>query len=129
MRARPGFLAAAAAALVLSAWSGAGAAQGTGGGTDAAQRLNDYPTEARAEYVFACMAANGRTRDTLMRCSCSIDRVAEILPYEQYVEAETVLAMQQVSGERTVVFKTTRFARDMVAELRRAQAEAEIVCF
>ena len=24
-----------------------------------ADRLNDYPTAARADYVFACMAANG----------------------------------------------------------------------
>ncbi len=27
-----------------------------------AQDLNDYPTAARAEYVFACMKANGETR-------------------------------------------------------------------
>jgi hypothetical protein len=30
---------------------------------------NDYPTAARAEYVFACMATNGQTQDALTRCS------------------------------------------------------------
>jgi hypothetical protein len=42
---------------------------------------NDYPTEARADYVFACMQVNGQTRDSLMKCSCSIDAIAAVLPY------------------------------------------------
>ncbi|MCA8883103.1 MAG: hypothetical protein KDA50_05055 [Rhodobacteraceae bacterium] len=94
-----------------------------------ADRLNDYPTEARADYVFGCMAANGQTRVMLSKCACSIDVIAAILPYEKYVEAETVLTMQQVTGERSAIFKTTRMAQDIVADLRRAQAEAEITCF
>ncbi len=94
-----------------------------------ANLLNDYPTEARADYVFGCMAANGQTRDNLRKCSCSIDHVATILPYETYVEAETVLSMQQGSGERLSMFKTVSAAKNFVAELRRAQAEAEILCF
>jgi lysyl-tRNA synthetase class II len=94
-----------------------------------ADRLNDYPTEARGDYVFGCMAANGQTREMLAKCACSIDRIAAILPYEGYVEAETVLALQQVSGERMAIFKTTQMAQTIVAELRRAQAEAELLCF
>ncbi len=93
------------------------------------ETINDYPTEARADYVFGCMAVNGRGQDALRRCSCSIDRIASILPYEQYVEAETVLSMQQTGGERTAIFRTTRMAQDIVADLRRAQAEADILCF
>src|SRR6186713_614696 len=34
---------------------------------------SDYPTNARADYVFGCMAANGQTREALERCSCSLD--------------------------------------------------------
>jgi lysyl-tRNA synthetase class II len=94
-----------------------------------AERLNDYPTEARADYVFGCMAANGQTQEMLRKCSCSIDRIASVLPYDKYVEAETVLSLQQVGGERMSVFKTTQMANAFVADLRRAQAEAEIVCF
>ena len=62
--------------------------------------LNDYPTAVRADYVFACMKANGETRQALERCSCSIDVIASILPYERYVTAETVLSMAQVPGTR-----------------------------
>jgi lysyl-tRNA synthetase class II len=94
-----------------------------------ADQLNDYPTAARAEYVFACMAANGENQVVLQKCACSIDVIASILPYEKYVEAETVLSMQQVRGERTAMFRTTKVTQDLVAELRRAQAEAEISCF
>ncbi len=31
--------------------------------------LNDYPTNARADYVFGCMKANGDTRTALDQCS------------------------------------------------------------
>ena len=35
-----------------------------------------YPTDARAEFVFACMATNGQTQEALRRCSCAIDVIA-----------------------------------------------------
>lgn len=96
---------------------------------DAAARLNDYPTAARAEYVLACMAVNGETQRALEQCSCSIDQIASVLPYEAYVEAEAILALQQTSGERSSLFRDNALVRGVVADLRRAQAEAEILCF
>lgn len=94
-----------------------------------AQAVNDYPTNARAEYVFACMATNGQNRAMLDRCSCVIDQIASVLPYDDYVEAETVLQMRQVTGERAAMFKGMAEMTEMVANLRRAEAEAEILCF
>ena len=96
---------------------------------DMAERLNDYPTEARADYVFGCMAANRQDRLTLQKCSCSIDVIASILPYHAYVEAETVLSLQLGTGEQLSIFRTMHDATEAVATLRRAQAEAEMVCF
>lgn len=93
------------------------------------QLLNDYPTEARAEYVFACMATNGQSSKVLRRCSCSIDIIATIISYERYVEAETVLSLQLVGGERMSLFRTAANAKKLVSDLRRAQAEADIRCF
>src|SRR5262252_2642587 len=52
-----------------------------------ADDLNDYPTTARVDFVFGCMKANGETRQVLEQCSCSIDVIATILPYERYVTA------------------------------------------
>jgi len=95
----------------------------------AQEMINDYPTEARADYVFACMATNGQTREALGRCSCSIDAIAAILPYDDYVAAETVLRMRLAPGERSAMFRGVATTTAIVADLRRAQAEAEMLCF
>lgn len=94
-----------------------------------AQAVNDYPTNARAEYVLTCMATNGQNREMLDRCSCAIDQIAEVLPYDGYVKAETVLRMRQVTGERASMFKGMPQMTEITADLRRAEAEAEIICF
>ena len=93
-----------------------------------AEDLNDYPTSARAEYVFGCMKANGETPRTLEQCSCSIDIIATLLPYERYVSAETVLRMIQVPGVLGNQFRSTEQARTAVDELRRASPETETCC-
>jgi hypothetical protein len=89
---------------------------------------NDYPTVARADYVFGCMEVNGGTPDALRRCSCSIDVIASILPYDKYVQAETVMSVVQVGGEKASVFHDPAM-EEKVADLRRAQAEGEVRCF
>lgn len=91
----------------------------------------DYPTDELSDYVFACMASNGQTREALRRCSCSIDHIASKLSYEDYSKAETVLRMQKVpsGNDRMVMFRTAPWAKDMVLRLRRAQIEAEFACF
>jgi hypothetical protein len=94
-----------------------------------ADDLNDYPTSARAEYVFGCMKANGETQPVLQQCSCSIDVIASILPYDRYVSAETVLRMSQVPGNLGGEFRSTDIAKTALEDLRRAQAEAEVRCF
>lgn len=94
-----------------------------------ADDLNDYPTSARVDYVFGCMKASGDTRRALEQCSCSIDVIATILPYDRYVTAETVLSMAQVPGTLGNQFRATEAARTAVDDLRRAQAEAEVRCF
>ncbi|NJM91775.1 MAG: hypothetical protein HC861_03150 [Rhodospirillaceae bacterium] len=90
---------------------------------------NVYPTEVVADYVLGCMAANGSTQDNLRRCSCSIDTVASILPYEAYEKADTVIRMRGVGGANTEVFRTTTMLDKMVDQLRLAQIEADFRCF
>jgi hypothetical protein len=94
-----------------------------------ADEVNDYPTSARAEYVFGCLKANGETRQVIEQCSCSIDVVASLIPYERYVTAETVLSMSQVRGNLGGQFRSSEQAATALNDLRRAQAEAEVRCF
>ena len=91
--------------------------------------VNDYPTVARSEYVFGCLKANGETRQAISQCSCSIDVIASLLPYDRYVTAETVLSMSQVRGNLGGQFRSSEQATGALNELRRAQAEAEVRCF
>ena len=98
-------------------------------GRATAEDLNDYPTSARADYVFGCMKANGETQELLQKCSCSIDVIASIIPYDRYVTAETILSMSQVTGPVGSEFRSTESAKLELQEFRRAQAEAEIRCF
>jgi hypothetical protein len=94
-----------------------------------AAELNDYPTAARADYIFACMKTNGETRRALEQCSCSIDVIASILPYDRYVAAETYLSLAQVPGRFGAMFQSPEQARAATNDLRRAQAEAGVRCF
>ncbi len=94
-----------------------------------AEDLNDYPTSARAEYVFGCMKANGETQEILQKCSCSVDVIASLIPYDRYVTTETILSMSQVTGPVGSEFRSTEPAKLALQEFRRAQAEAEVRCF
>ena len=97
--------------------------------SQAAAETNDYPTEARADYVFVCMKTNGESQQILRRCSCSIDVIASLLPYDRYVAAQTVASMNQVQGQIGTMFRASQQTKAMLDDLRRAQAEAEIRCF
>ena len=100
-----------------------------GTGIAGANEINDYPTTVRVDYVFGCMKANGETRQALEQCSCSIDVIASILPYDRYVHAETLLSLGQIPGERGGTFRTAEPSKAALNDLRRAQAEAEVRCF
>jgi len=95
----------------------------------AAPTNEPYPTDTRVDYVFGCMAANGETQDMLERCSCSIDAIATVLTYERYVQAETVLRMRGLTGDRGAEFKDDPVTQRMVDDLRQAQVEADFRCF
>jgi hypothetical protein len=90
---------------------------------------NDYPTAARADYVFACMTVNGGSQEALQRCSCAIDVIASLLPYDAYEAADTVLRMRQLTGGYLAQTFHAPSTNDAVRRLQEAQAEAEVRCF
>ena len=100
------------------------------GGTAIVRAEDSYPTAARAEYVFACMTTNGGTQQALQHCSCAIDVIASLLPYDRYENAETVLRMRQAPGGGYLVQQFhTAVASGMARDLDEAEAEAEVRCF
>ena len=89
---------------------------------------NDYPTVARADYVFGCMASNGQTRDVLEKCSCSVDKIAELLPWAEYEEAETIMSVVMRGGDAQSLFNSPALQKK-VHNLKLAQVEGEMRCF
>lgn len=100
-------------------------------GAAATQGGNDFPTAERADYVLGCMAANGNTREALLKCSCAIDEIASLMPYAQYEKAETALSMQAGGGVggRVGLFRDPPEIKQAIEQLHRAQAEANLKCF
>ena len=91
---------------------------------------NDYPTAARADYVFGCMAANGNTREALseMLLRDRHDRRADALfALRAGGDALSLQAGGGVGG-RVGLFRDPPQIKAVIEELRRAQAEANLQC-
>lgn len=99
------------------------------GAVPAKEKVNDFPTEARAEYVFACMAANSMDKLFLRKCACAVDTIASHLSYEEYLHAETILRMQQSYSPDADAYRSVRVYKKPLDALFRAQAAAELRCF
>jgi hypothetical protein len=94
-----------------------------------AQSVNDYPTIARADFIFGCMKVNGDTREAMEKCSCAIDVIASIVRYEDYETASSFMSIGQLQGEKGALFRQSEPAKNSVDGLKRARAEAEVRCF
>lgn len=92
---------------------------------------NGYPTSDTVDYVLGCMAANGNTREALLKCSCSIDYIAKHMPFKEYEKAETALNMQAggALGGRVGLFHDPPEIKQAIDHLRQAQADANLQCF
>ncbi|MES1925269.1 hypothetical protein [Salinisphaera sp. T31B1] len=90
---------------------------------------HNYPTEARAEYVFECMnQLGGENYDTLYKCSCSIDYIADNLSYDDYVTLDTYTRGKQAAGERPEVLREGSLARDSRSKLASIKSKAADRC-
>jgi hypothetical protein len=89
---------------------------------------HDYPTSARVEYVQECMLRNGGELSFLYKCSCAIDRIADELTYDDFVEWGTFARNASLAGERGGVFRDSDQARDNAKRYRAIEAEAHKAC-
>jgi len=89
---------------------------------------NDYPTSARVEFVQDCMARNGGKLEDLYKCSCVIDKLAEHLSYDDYVEASTFAHYSTLGGEGGGEFRDPEHAKDRAKLYRSLEANAYRAC-
>lgn len=92
-------------------------------------KRDSYPTPVIADYVLACMSANGNSFESLHQCSCSIDFISERMDYETYERASTVMQVQLDRGQRGLFYRDSKWAKSRVDFLQKVQAESTLRCF
>ena len=91
---------------------------------------NDYPTQARVEYVFQCMHKYGEREnyDTMYGCVCAIDKLAESIPYDNFVATSTLAVMINTPGEKGGVFRDVPGGRKAIRAFNKFIADTEQSC-
>jgi hypothetical protein len=91
-------------------------------------QAHDFPTSGRVEYVLECMQKHDGKYEFLYKCSCIIDRIAEAVPYEDYVAMSTALRDQALAGERGGVFRDAPTVKVMADKYKSIQTSANKAC-
>ena len=91
---------------------------------------NDFPTQARVEFVLACMReSKAPQQEAMYKCSCAIDAIANKVDYDTYVELSTVANAITIAGERGGAVRDLKDSRKTAASFRDLQAGARKGCF
>jgi hypothetical protein len=89
---------------------------------------HDYPTQARVEYVNDCIARHGGKLSHVYQCSCAIDRIADALSYEDFVEASTFARYSGLPGEGGGIFRDSDQAQAKAKLFREVEKKAYSSC-
>ena len=93
-------------------------------------RANDFPTQARVEFVLDCMRTSKVSQqESMYKCSCAIDTIAAKVDYATWVELSTVANATTMAGERGGVMRDLKDGRKIIASFRELQADAKKHCF
>ena len=92
---------------------------------------NDFPTQARVEFVLSCMdERGGQSYNSLYPCICVVDRIASRMPYREYTAAETLSFLYSTPGERGGFFRDAApRSRQRIKAFLALREEAEAACF
>jgi hypothetical protein len=91
---------------------------------------NDFPTQARVEFVLGCMAEQGgQSYDTLYKCVCLVDAIAAEMSHEDFAQAQVFSQLRSTAGERGGVFRDPDQAGALIANLEAALEHGKAKCF
>jgi hypothetical protein len=95
----------------------------------APKETNDFPTQARVEYVMQCMAEHGgQNLDNMYHCVCAVDKIASRMNYQDYSEALVFTYMFDTPGEKGGEFRDPPKSKELRDKLKAAKKETE-ACF
>ena len=90
--------------------------------------VNIYPTAARVEYVNECIANQRDSLANVYQCSCVIDRIAETLTYDEFVESITFARYAGLPGEGGAIFRDSDDARKKARRYKELEQQAYQSC-
>ncbi|HET8747689.1 MAG TPA: hypothetical protein VFM98_18970 [Ramlibacter sp.] len=90
---------------------------------------HDYPTSERVTYVESCMRSfPGGHYELLNKCSCVIDRIAQEVPYDDFVTMSTAANANSIGGERGSYIRDVEPLQVQIRKFRQLQAQARKSC-
>ena len=91
---------------------------------------NDFPTMDRVLYVRDCLRENpGPQFEMISKCSCAVDRLAELVKYDDYVTMSTEANATSISGERGSTMRDNEAVQKDAKKYRELQAQVKSSCF
>ena len=99
-----------------------------GTAASSAPPAHNYPTEARVEYVNECIANHEDSLANVYQCSCTIDRIADHLSYDDFVTAITFARYAGLPGEGGALFRDSDQAKAIAKRFRLLETEAQRAC-
>ncbi|GAP33930.1 hypothetical protein ABXN37_01920 [Piscinibacter sakaiensis] len=95
-----------------------------------AAQAHDYPTLDRVRFVQECMREHpGSPYEMTNKCVCAIDRIAEQLPYDDFVSGWTAANAISIGGERGSYIRDTEVLQVEIKRYRALVAESKKACF
>lgn len=93
-------------------------------------KANDFPTTDRVLYVRDCLRENpGPQFEMISKCSCAVDRLAELIKYDQYVTMSTEANATTIGGERGSIMRDNAGVQKDAKKFRELQAKVKNSCF
>jgi hypothetical protein len=89
---------------------------------------NNFPTLARVEYVQECINRTGGKQTNLYQCACVVDRIAESMSYDDFVESSMFARYSTLPGEGGGLFRDTDEAKEKAKLYRTIEANAFRAC-
>ena len=92
-------------------------------------KANDFPTQARVEFVLGCMnEQGGQSYDNLYKCVCLVDAIAAEMSHEEFAQAQVFSQLRSTAGERGGVFRDPDQARALTDKLAAVIGRGKAAC-
>ena len=94
-----------------------------------AAAANDFPTQARVEFVLGCMnEQGGQSYDNLYKCVCLVDAIAAEMTHEEFAQAQVFSQLKSTAGERGGVVRDPEQAKTLSDNVAAVLERGKAVC-